>query len=411
MVPKLRPFIKSKNFARKYYKPYVAEEGISRRICHYCRQDIQPGQKVVMKCKHIMHVGCWQQNGYKCVEYGQNCKEGIQEHIDVKEMFSQASLRDTYQTLAGVGAGLVSWIIFEFTGRGMFGGLGRAIANTFYLKEDQVNMVTDCGAKVSALLTVGLLLGFFLSLVFRYNDEYRKKDAKIYMKIVGLSLLSGLIGFLAMLVGGIIFCLLLSAVGTTYVPWYCSLPAYILFSLCVTWSLTIKSSIPTKSAFIGGSIAAVIGFIVLYFGGAISSSMGWLNMLLDFIIFGGGLGASLVTVRMLAERYFLVIKNGMKAGQRIPIHKWMNATGGGNKVTIGKTNDCEIQMNWEKASKVADEHAQLYIDTARALPMLNPLAEGIVFNVRTNLPADKPIILNNGDTFTVGDTIFEYVES
>lgn len=29
----------------------------------------------------------------------------------------------------------------------------------------------------------------------------------------------------------------------------------------------------------------------------------------------------------------------------------MNATGGGNKVSIGMTGDCEIQMNWEKATK------------------------------------------------------------
>ena len=298
------------------------------------------------------------------------------------------------------------------TGRGMFSGLGKAIANTFYLNDDlKAGMLTACGAKVSALLTVGLLLGFFLSLVFRYNDEYRKKDAKVYMKIFGLSLLSGLIGFLAMLVGGILFCLLLSAVGTTYVPWYCSLPAYILFSICMVLSLTIKSSIPTKSALIGGGIAAIIGFIVLYFGGVISSNMGWLNMLLDFIIYGGGLGASLVTVRMLAERYFLIIKNGMKAGQRIPIHKWMNATGGGNKVTIGKTNECEIQMNWEKANKVADKHVQLYIDKVRSLPMLSPLAEGVVFNVRTTLPANKQVVLSNGDTFSIGDTTFEYVES
>lgn len=406
------PFVKSKRFASKYYKPYQAEEGVTRRICHYCRQDIQPGQMVVMRCKHVMHVGCWQQNGYKCVEYGQNCKEGIQDHVDTKEMFSPASLRDTYQTLAGVVAGLVSWMVFELTGRGLFGGLGKAIANVFFLNDDQrANLLNDCGAKVSALLTVGLLLGFFLSLVFRYNDEYRKKDAKVYLKIFGLSLLSGVIGFLAMLLGGIIFCLLLSAVGTTYIPWYCSLPAYILFSVCMALSLTIKSSIPTKSALVGGGISAIIGFIVLYFGGVISSSMGWLNMLLDFIIYGGGLGASLVTVRMLAERYFLVIKNGMKAGQRIPIHKWMNATGGGNKVTIGKTNECEIQMNWEKASKVADKHAQLFIDKSRSLPMLTPLAEGVVFNVRTNLPANKSVVLSNGDTFTVGDTIFEYVES
>ena len=68
-------------------------------------------------------------------------------------------------------------------------------------------------------------------------------------------------------------------------------------------------------------------------------------------------------------------------------------------------------MNWEKANKVADKHVQLYIDKSRSLPMLTPLEEGVVFNVRTNLPANKSIVLNNGDTFTVGDTIFEYVES
>ncbi len=408
----LIPFIKSKKFAAKYYKPYQSEEGVTRRICHYCRQDILPGQKVVMKCKHVMHVNCWQQNGYKCVEYGQNCKEGIQDHVDFQDMFSAASIRDTYQTISGVLAGLVSWIVFELTGRGIFGGLGASISKTFFTNEEQLgNLLNDCGGKVSALLTVGLLLGFFLSLAFRYNDEYRKKNAMIYLKIVGLSLLSGLIGFLAMLVGGIIFCLLLSAVGTTYIPWYCSLPAYILFSVCLTLSLTIKSSIPLKSALIGGGISALIGFIVLYCGGAISSSMGWLNMLLDFIIYGGGLGASLVTVRMLAERYFLVIKNGVKAGQRIPIHKWMNATGGGNKVTIGKINDCEIQMNWEKASKVADKHVQLYIDKSRSLPMLTPLVGGVNFNIRTELTANKSVVLSNGDTFNVGDTIFEYVES
>ena len=375
----LIPFINSKRFESKYYKSYVPEENVQRRICHYCRQDILPGQKVVTRCKHIIHVGCWQQNGYKCVEYGQNCKEGIQDHVDWKELFTKTSLRDSYQTISGIIAGLVSWIIFEVTGRGLFPSIGSAIANTFfYNKEQAANLMNDCAGKVSAFLTVGLLLGFFLSLAFRYNDEYRKKDAKVWLKIIGLSLLSGVIGMLAFAIGGIIFCLLLSMVNTTY---------------------------------IGGLCSAIIGFIVLYVGSALSSSAGWLNMLLDFIIYGGGLGASLVTVRMLAERYFLVIKNGVKAGQRIPIHKWMNATGGGNVVHIGMTGECEIQMNWEKSNKVAKQHVQLYIDHAKSLPMLKPLAANVIYNVRTELPANKPVVLSNSDTFKVGDTVFEYVES
>lgn len=406
------PFFKSKGFESKYYKKYVPEENVQRRICTYCRQNIEPGQLVVTKCKHIIHVSCWQQNGYKCVEYGQNCKEGIQEHVDLKEMFSATSLQESMQIFSGILAGLVSWMIFEVTGRGLFPSLGEAIAKTFFLNENQTsNLLNDCAGKVSAFLTVGLLLGFFLSLVFRFLDEYRNKSLMIYLKILGLSCLTSIVGMAAFAVGGIIFCLLLSAVGTTYIPWYCSLPAYILFSICTALSLTVKSSIPMKSAFIGGLCSAVIGFIVLYFSGSIGGRYGWLNMLLDFIIYGGGLGASLVTVRMLAEKYFLVIKNGVKAGQRIPIHKWMNATGGGNKVSIGMTGECEIQMNWEKSSKVAKEHVQLYIDKAKMLPMAKALAPGAIYNVRSELTVGKPVILTNGDTLKIGDTTFEYVEN
>ena len=404
----LVPFIQSKAFVVKYYKKYVPEANVSRRICHYCKQEIQEGQSIVVKCKHIMHVHCWQQNGYKCAEYGQNCKTGIQSHVEWKELLTWKSLKDCYQTMAGIFAGFISWVLYELAGRGGFDGLSKTIVSTFYTaKEGLPDLSTECIGKTSAFLTIGLLLGFFLSMIFRYNDEYRKIDWKIALKIVGLSLLTGLIGVIAFAIGADILCSLLSAIGTTYIPWYCSFPAYILFSVGVALALTIKSSIPMKSALIGGGVSSIIGFIVLYF----SSFAGQMNMLLDFIIYGGGLGASLVTVRMLAEKYFLVVQNGVRAGQRIPIHKWMNATGGGNKVSIGMNGDCEIQMNWEKSNKVAKEHVQLFIDHERQLPMIKPLATGVIYNTRTELPVGKPNVLSNGDNFKVGDTIFQYVET
>ena len=404
----LVPFIQSKAFEVKYYKKYVPEANVSRRICHYCKQEIQEGQSIVVKCKHIMHVHCWQQNGYKCAEYGQNCKTGIQSHVEWKELLTWKSLKDCHQTMAGIFAGFISWVLYELAGRGGFDGLSKTIVSIFYTaKEGLPDLSTECIGKTSAFLTIGLLLGFFLSMIFRYNDEYRKKDWKIALKIVGLSLLTSLIGVIAFAIGADILCSLLSAIGTTYIPWYCSFPAYILFSVGVALALTIKSSIPMRSALIGGGVSSIIGFIVLYF----SSFAGQMNMLLDFIIYGGGLGASLVTVRMLAEKYFLVIQNGVRAGQRIPIHKWMNATGGGNKVSIGMTGDCEIQMNWEKSNKVAKEHVQLFIDHERQLPMIKPLATGVIYNTRAELPVGKPNVLSNGDNFKVGDTIFQYVET
>lgn len=412
VIKVLIPYIKSKTFVTKYYRKYVPEANVNVRRCTYCKQPIQLGQMVVAKCEHIMHVYCWKQNDYKCAEYGQNCKTGIQEHVDWHEMFMISSLRDCQLTIMGIIAGLVSWVIYELSGRNGFSAIADIMTGwLFPADKEHASLVNDCANKVSAFLMIGSLLGLFLSLIFRYNDEYRKKNWKIYLKIVGLSILSGIIGFAAFAIGANIFCLLLSAVGTTYIPWYCSLPAYLLFSVCASLSLTIKSTIPIKSALIGGLCSSVIGFIVLYFSSFTSAEYGWMNMLLDFVIYGGGLGASLVTVRMLAEKYFLIIKNGIKAGQRIPIHKWMNATGGGNKVTIGMTGDCEIQMNWEKSNKVAKEHVTLYIDHEKQLPMLKPLATGVIYNTRAELAVEKASVLSNNDTFKVGDTIFQYVEN
>ena len=406
------PFIKSKTFSFKYYKRYQPEFGVQKRICSYCKQPLEAGQMVVTRCKHIMHVHCWKENDYRCAEYGQNCNVGIQDHVDWKNLLTKSSFRDCLHAIIGICAGFFSWIIYECMKRGAFHTLSAGMVNTFLTDESQRSQLFQtCTSKVASFLAIGMLLGFFLSLVFRWNEEYRKKNFEIYMGILGLSLLSSFIGFCAFSFGGIILCMLVSSLGTPVIPWYCSLPAYILFSICTSLSLTIKTSIPIKSAMLGGLFSSVIGFLVLYFTSGFSSSNPWMNMLLNFIIYGGGLGASLVTVRMLAEKYFLDIKNGVKAGTRIPIHKWMNATGGGNKVTIGMTGDCEIQMNWEKSNKVAKEHAVLYIDYTKSVPVIKPLSTNVIYNSRAELPVRKPVPLNNGDTFKIGDTVFQYVET
>lgn len=402
------PLIKSKSFEAKYYKKYIPNENIKHRICCYCKQEIREGDAVVVKCEHIMHIHCWKQNGYKCAEYGQNCKTGIQSHVEWNNLFDKQSLKDCHLTIAGICAGLFSWIIYEIGGQNLFEKLSRFIVNLCYTPTQGFPDCTiECTEKTAAFIAIGMLLGFSLSVVFRYNDEYRSKNWKIGAKIIGLSILTSVIGMGAYIIGGGIMCLLLSALKTAFIPWYCSLPAYILFSICVSLSLTIKSSIPTKTALIGGAISAIIGFFVLY----VSRFAGQMNLLLDFILYGGGLGASLVTVRMIAEKYFLTIQNGIRAGLKIPIHKWMDAIGGGITVSIGMAGDCEIQMNWEKSNDVAKKHVELYVDKERQLPMIKPLAQNVLINNRTRLTVGKPETLINGDEFKIGETIFKYTET
>ena len=77
----------------------------------------------------------------------------------------------------------------------------------------------------------------------------------------------------------------------------------------------------------------------------------------------------------------------------------------------GMAGECEIQMNWEKSSKVSQEHVQLFIDYGKQLPMLKPLDTGVVFNTRAELPVGIPTVLSNGDNFKIGDTIFVYQET
>lgn len=403
------PGVKSAAFSAKYYKKFKLVDNVRTMTCPMCRCEIQPGQKVVKKCRHIIHVKCWKANGFKCVEYGQNCKEGIQDHVHWDSLFSKETIRDCFLTIMGVCASLVSWVIYEITGRGFFDGLATAFVNAFFKANGQSAgiVVNECIAKVSSFLTIGLLLGFFLSFTFRYYDGVKSRTFKWFLEITGLSLLSSLIGMASFAFGSVILCLWMSPTDT-FIPWYCSFPAYLLFSVCTTLSLTIKSTIPFKSALIGGLASAIIGFIVLYFSNISSKRWDWMNMLLDFVIYGGGLGASLITVRMLAEKYFLIVQNGIRSGLRIPIHKWMNA---GNVVTIGMTQQCEIQMAWEKSNKVAKEHVQLYVNQSRLQAMLKPYASTI-YNMRSEIDASsKPVPLFNGDTFKIGDTIFKYVEN
>lgn len=412
------PGIKSLVFKIKYYKKYdkVLEENYKKYCrqgeavaCCRCTKMIKYGEPVVARCKHIMHVGCWKEGGHHCGEYGQNCKEGIQEHVDWKEVLSIHTLRSSYQTIAGVCAGLVGWIIFNLLGNGAFESLSKGIVNTFYHKQN--GLVPECIRDVSSFLTIGLLLAFFLSIVFRYFEGVQKKDGKAWLRITGWSLLSGIIGLASFAIGGVILCSLLSIQNSEKYMWLCSMPAFLLFSVCTSLSLTIKSSIPTKSALLGGLASAIIGFMVLYFSKFTGKGFEWMNVLLDFVIYGGGLGASIVTARKLSEKYFLVIKDGVITRDPIAIHKWMSASGGNKKVTIGKDRRCEIPMTWDNSDKVVEKHAQLYVDATKKQAVLEPLADNVVFNSRGVLAPYKQYALFNNDTFTIGDTTFQYIEN
>ncbi len=130
------------------------------------------------------------------------------------------------------------------------------------------------------------------------------------------------------------------------------------------------------------------------------------------MVYGAGLGVSIATVRSTAEQYFIKIMNGTKEGNMIAVHKWMSSQGGLNEVYLGRSNICEIQMNWEKGTDVGEKHAKMYINKARNMPVLVSLEKGktTLYDNRLEMMLGKEYDLINGVTFKIGETTFQYIE-
>lgn len=76
------PWVRYKLFKKKYVAKYVGKNMSLNDIqvsesCYYCKAPFLEGEEIVLKCEHAMHKSCWDENEYKCPEYGRNCKEAI----------------------------------------------------------------------------------------------------------------------------------------------------------------------------------------------------------------------------------------------------------------------------------------------------------------------------------------------
>ena len=78
------PLIKNKIFDIKYVKKYKPAENEIRKECPYCGDPFKTGEKVVVKCKHVVHKVCWGDFDHVCPEYGQNCSTGKQDYFDIR---------------------------------------------------------------------------------------------------------------------------------------------------------------------------------------------------------------------------------------------------------------------------------------------------------------------------------------
>jgi hypothetical protein len=401
------------NFEKKYVKPYEPnDEDVVYEVCSYCQEPLEPGDLIVTKCPHKIHWNCWKENGYKCVEYGQNCKDGVQFHFDNKHPFDMK--KSPYYlkwAMSGMIGGFFIWVIFFLSSKlSLFHGFIKILLNAFYpekLKEDiegvmQISNVaqTTFQSKIAGLLLVGILLGFILTFLFNYINDFRQKKARVLFQYFLRSLFGAAVGFIDFLIGSIITILL----GKYSNVWWLDAIPWLIFGGTIALCLAYKTTIKWKDAFIGGIISGVVSFFILY----TTSYLPAFGVMFSFMLCSGGLGISIIARHHLAQKYFLKYKGERREGE-IAIHKWMNDSGGSNEVSIGKSNHCVIQMNWDTNDNIPEKQVKLYLDPKRRVPMMKALENGMIYD-RRDARKDDYLPLKNGVKFKIGNTEFQYIE-
>jgi hypothetical protein len=402
------------NFEKKYVKPYEPkDDDVIYEACTFCNEPLEKGELIVTRCRHKIHWDCWVANGYKCVEYGQNCKDGIQYFFDKTQPFNlKKSPYYLKWAMSGMISGFFIWIAFRISLQwDLFSSLVDYLLKTFcpdkVLKgeiEGTIQILSDVNTafhqKISGLLLVGSLLGFALTFLFSYVNDFRKKKGSVVFAIFLRAILGAFIGFLSFLIGSVI-CVVTGSyentVGIDAIPW-------ILFGLSIAFCLAFKTTIKMTDALIGGLIAGIISFLILY----TTHYFPAFGVLFSFMLCSAGLGVSIVARHTIAQKYFLKYKHPKRDGE-IAIHKWMNESGGSNEVSIGRSNYCIIQMNWDDSDSIPSKQAKLYIDPKRKVPMMKVFEGGMIYDGR-DTHKDDQLPLKNGVKFTIGNTVFQYIE-
>lgn len=401
LVPKIRYSI----FLKKYVIPFSKSTfGVVEQNCYYCKEAIEEGDIVVKKCEHIVHKDCWDENGGRCPEYGRHkCKTGIHYYNHEKLTDPKNATHLLPWILAGFISGLLAWMLFFVMSKGgIFEGLMASIVegiNPWSVNVDEGQreiLVAAMSTKTAAWLQKGLALGFFMVLLFSYVIEFRKIDTKVLGVIMLRAMVGAVAGMLAMFIGSIIVILTGKANTFGLVDWI----PYLLFALAEASVLWFKSEIKLKSALIGGCISVLFSFLVIYL------ASGRFAPVIGYMLYAAGLGGSIAVVHYASEKYFLRIDGCVKE-RDIAIYKWMSVTGGFNKVSIGKSANCVLQMNWDNTPNISDRAVELYLEKSR--PFMRVLDDGVTRQGRT-LPKGTVLPLTHGGEFNIGQTHFTYIE-
>jgi hypothetical protein len=345
------------------------------------------------------------ENGCKCADYGEGCKEGKQYFFDFKRPFSKEN-RPYFTPYAWYGmiGGLITWLIYQLLIY-FFPYPLESFINYLFTKyysgfdaKHAIYLRAVYILKSTGFLIVGILLGFIAVYTFVNLNRIRQRSYS-FMWVLFKSILGAIVGFTAFLLGVILILSLQvpqTNVGLDWIPWIMAGGAW---GLC----LSFRENVVWRHVVIGGMISGFLCFLVLLLG----NWWGCYAVLVGFMLLSALLGVSLVISRRTIHTYFLKYQ-GKQSG-RIAIHKWMSVAGGSQDVTIGQSKECTICLNWDNHNSLRDVNVRLYVDKKYNVPCLKVMDEHMIYD-RSLAKKNDEFILKHGVVFKIGNTSFQYIE-
>ena len=407
----LIPFIRYKLFLKDFVVKYIPGNMSVGNIavsesCYYCKAPFKAGDDIVVKCEHVMHKSCWDENGYHCPEHGRRCQTGSH-YYNHENLFDPKNT--TYHLkwiIASIVAAMVAWFLYVCLVLGFDNETPTLVAKMVESKIVEVDsyaVFNDQGANKGYVPLFGMCLSACLTLALilltMRRHFYPKRVIDICLRVIVVSIVSY---FVFLLIESVSLALNMNpwVAVLDWIPWAA-------MALMIAFISTADTRIHLRKYIL--LIAILLGVISVYlwtflFRGVMQLDIRVL-LLFSCIFYCVGVGLAVAQMAPVSERYFLNVKGAVKE-MDIALYKWF-LNNSNEVVTIGKSIDCSLQMTWDIKGQVAPIHANLR-QTSMGI-RLTALEEGVMVGAKPLKPGNSCILYHNSK-FTIGDTTFTYIE-
>ena len=406
------PYISYLIFKKKYVIRYKGENMIHNgqlieQSCYFCKAPFEKGDVIVTKCSHVVHKECWDENEYKCPEYGRNCKHG-------RHYYNKIHLWDPHNAsfyfawiIAGVLAGLLAWICFTLYKNDNPEILINILLNLYDIPAESgeaKNIIDSYGEHLYYLPFYGLNISFFLTLFLSFMAGHRRWFLKRSLLLITKAVVAGICGYLSFLIGSIVSIVLMIENNSLFIDWI----PWMQTGFFIAFIISFQTDIKRKRVLIGAFISIIFGLSSMYVWDNLQNALVDTrdDILLSYMIYCVGFAISIAITFPKSERYFLRVEGPIKA-MDIAIYKWINAIFHNRQFTIGKSVNCDLQITWDLQSDIAPEIAEVKMKGGHLY--LIALEEG-VFTRKKEMKPNEKIRLYHGTHFRIGQTKFTYIE-